>query len=262
MTKVAFAWGIITFHWYGLIVAGAVLIGLLVSIRQARIYNRPMEPVIDFFLYGAPIAILSARLYFVAANWKFYAHNPGEIFLIWHGGLALHGALIGLVLVLVIYTRRHKLPFWEWADILAPGLAISQAIGEWGNFINQDAFGYPTNGPWGIYIDFAERPLGFKQFDFFQPAFLYESIVGATIFFLILLGSYLQFSRRGWRIRSGSFFLGGILLYSLGRFFIEGIRIDSEMVAGYRLGQLVCAALAVVAVLLLGRRYWRLKTDC
>jgi phosphatidylglycerol:prolipoprotein diacylglycerol transferase len=120
-------------------------------------------------LYGIPVGIIVARLYYVISNWNLYISQPVEVLFIWHGGLSIYGALFGIILVIYGYTRYNNLPFWHWADLAAPGLAISQAVGQWGKFINQESFGYPTDATWGVYIDFAFRPDGYEQYDFFQP---------------------------------------------------------------------------------------------
>lgn len=248
MDKVAFSLGILSFHWYGLIMALAVLLGLAVSLWQARMYKERLEPVFDLIIYGVPVAIILSRVYYVLVNYELFLDNPIESFYIWHGGLAIHGALLGMLLVLYTYTRIYKMPFWKWADILAPGMILGQAVGQWGNFINQEAFGYPTNVSWAIYIDYAYRPLGYEQYDFFHPAFLYSS-GWDIIVFLILLGlNFYQFRYKS--LRSGNIFLLYMLLYSIGKFFIEGIRLDSEMYAGFRIAQLFSAVIIGLSILL------------
>lgn len=251
MGKAALTIGPFIFHWYGLIIAFSVFIGMIVSIWQTRLRGERAKHIINLVLLGVPCGIITARLYYVAANWNLYASDWRESFFVWHGGLAIYGAIIGVILVAYLYSAMYKLSFGFWMDVIAPGMAAGQAIGLWGNFINQEAFGYPTEAPWGIYIDFANRPQGYEQYDFFHPAFLYESCWNILLFFILLAVSYVQIRYR--RIQPGSIFLLYIILYSIGRFFIESIRLDSELVNGFRLTQIVCVLSAITAIGLLLR---------
>lgn len=254
MNTIAFFIGSLAVHWYGIILAFAISVSIIVSLWQARLFRVSRKQVVCLILYCIPMGLLAARLYFIAANWGFYRGSPTEWFKIWHGGLALHGAFLGILATVLVFTYKNHLSFWRWADLLSPGCAIAQSIGQWGNFINQEAFGYPTNALCGIYIDFAYRPHGFEQYDFFHPTFLYESGLTVFIFFVIaLLNVYKETKRRS---GEGGTFLLYIFLYSIGRFFIEGFRIDSEMVYGIRLAQAFCLFLIVTAPLLWIKRGW------
>jgi prolipoprotein diacylglyceryl transferase len=254
MNTIAFFIGSLAVHWYGIILAFAISVSIIVSLWQARLFRVSRNQVIRLILCCIPMGLLAARLYYIAANWSFYRGSPNEWLKIWHGGLALHGAFLGILVTVLIFTYNNRLSFLRWADLLSPGFAIAQAIGQWGNFINQEAFGYPTNALWGIYIDFAYRPHGFEQYDFFHPTFLYESILTVFIFLVIaLVNVYKETKTRSGQ--DGTFLLY-IFLYSLGRFFIEGYRIDSEMVYGMRLAQAVCLFLIVTAPLIWMKRSW------
>lgn len=248
MDKVAFSFGILDFHWYGLIVALAVLAGLAVSLWQAHLYKERSEPVIDLVIYGVPVVLIMSRMYYVLVNYESFLGNPWECFYIWHGGLAIHGALLGVLLVLCMYTRINKLSFWKWADLLAPGMILGQAIGQWGNFVNQEAFGYPTNVSWAIYIDYAYRPPGFEQYDFFHPTFMYSSGWDLIVFLCLFGVSFYHLHYK--KFHEGNIFLLYLLLYSIGKFFIEGIRIDSEMIAGFRIAQVLSAVIIAVTICL------------
>ncbi len=251
MGKIAFTIGPFMFHWYGLIIAFSVFIGMVVTIWQTRVRGKRAKHVINLVLLGVPSGIITARLYYVAANWKIYAGDWAETLYIWHGGLAIYGAIIGTILVVYLYTYLHKISFGCWLDVIAPGMAIGQAIGLWGNFINQEAFGYPTDASWGIYIDFAYRPIGYEQYDYFHPAFLYESCWNIFLFLILLAVSFVQIRYK--RIQPGSIFLLYIILYSFGRFLVEGIRLDSEMIYGFRLTQIICVLSITAATWLLLR---------
>ena len=255
MVKTAFSLGIFDFSWYGIIVALAIIAAYLVNWWQSRLYNVDTDKLFDLTLYTIPVGLLSARFYYIAVNWPLYAANLDEIPRIWHGGLAIHGALIGVIVTIWVFARLQKTrgaSFWRLADIVAPGLILGQAIGQWGNFINQDAFGYPTDAPWGIYIDYVYRPLGYEQFDFFHPAFLYEFIWDLLVFLFLVVLSW-QLIKKKVRTGPGMVFLAYIILYSCGRFVIEGFRLDSEMIGNFRLAQIVSAVSIVWAGLILVR---------
>ncbi len=240
MGKTAFFIETISFSWFGLILAVAILAGCMISWCYSRLRQEPPDRLLVLTLYSIPAGIIAARLYYVIVNWQLYADNPGEILMIWHGGLAIHGALIGVILTIAIYSRVNKLSFWRWADIVAPGLILGQAIGQWGNFVNQDAFGYPTDVPWAIYIDYAFRPSGYEQFDFFHPTFLYEFVWDIAVFIVLLPVSRIMLKKPAQAV-PGSLFLLYIVLYSAGRLVIEGLRLDSEMIGEWRLAQVVSA---------------------
>ncbi|EAX46449.1 prolipoprotein diacylglyceryl transferase [Thermosinus carboxydivorans Nor1] len=252
MSRVAFSVGPLDFYWYGLIVAAALLAGLCISIWQAKLRREPAEMVIDLALLGVPIAIMAARIFYVLFNYRYYLVDPREALFLWHGGFDSYGALVGFVFAVYLYTYRLRVSFWPWLDIIAPGMAIGQAIGQWGNFINQEAFGHPTDLPWGIYIDFAYRPPGYEEFDFFHPLFLYESLWNLVVFVLLLLLSHLQKKRE---VKAGSRFLLFLFLFSLGKAVTGGMRLDDEMVGSLSLGQLISFIAAVFSLWLLVRRY-------
>lgn len=252
MNTIAFSIGPLVFHWYGLILAFSMLVGVLVSVWQAKLFGDSLNHLFELVLLSVPSGVIFARIYFVAANWDIYCSDPLEWLIIWHGGLAIHGALIGIMVALWVYTYKNKLSFWLWGDILVPGLLISQAIGQWGNFINQEAFGYPTAASWGIYIDFANRPQGYERYDYFHPTALYESGLAFFIFIVIILCN--RFKGKLCSIKEGSLFLIYILLYSTGRFFIESLRLDSEIFLGIRLAQAICVLCITVTISLLAFR--------
>lgn len=253
MENVVLTIGPLSIYGFGVITAVAVLVAIMVTIWQACIRQEASEAVVDMALYGVPASLLMARVYYVAANWQLYCDNPMEIFAIWHGGLALHGALLGFLLSVYLYAKHHKLSLWNWLDIFAPGLAIGQVIGQWGNFINQEAFGYPTDLPWGIYIDYIHRPQGYEQFDFFHPVFLYLSLWNLLIFVVLIGLAWYQCKSR--RLQSGTIFLLNIILYAAGRLVVEGIRLDSEIIGGFRLAQIVSVINIIISLWLLSYRH-------
>lgn len=254
MGKIAFSVGTVHFTWFGLILASSILVACVINWYHVKLRNEKPDTLLNLILYSIPVGIVFARIYYVAENWYLYADSPNEILQIWHGGLAIHGALIGLILTVWLYTRINGMSFWRWADIIAPGLILGQAIGQWGNFINQDAFGYPTEAPWGIYIDYVYRPAGYEQFDFFHPTFLYESCWGLLVFIILIALSRIMIKKR--MMVPGMLFLLYILLYSAGRLVIEELRLDSEMLGTWRLAQIVSLLTIVLSG---GLLCWRIK---
>jgi len=221
---IAFHLGPLKVHWYGIILALAMLSGTVLAAREAKRKGLDPEHLYNLALYLIPGAILFARIYYVIFNWGYYQNNPGEILALWHGGLAIHGAVLGGLLIGYFYTCYHRLVFWQWADIIAPSLILGQAIGRWGNFVNQEAYGVPTDLPWAMYIAGEYR----------HPTFLYESLWNLGVFALLL---YQRSKNR--QLLTGDLFLLYLVCYSLGRFWIEGLRTDSLMLGPLRMAQVI-----------------------
>lgn len=227
--SVAFTLGPIVVRWYGIILGTAALIGLLLLIREGKRFRIVPDFFMDLLLIGVPSAIVGARLYYVAFQWDDYKDNLVEIFMIWHGGIAIYGALIGAIIGTFFYIRAKGYTFLRIADICAPGLIVGQAIGRWGNFTNQEAHGGP------VTESFLRDTLHLPNFivnqmniegTFYHPAFLYESVWN----FLGLL--VLFWLRRRPFLRAGELFFSYFIWYSIGRFFIEGVRTDSLDITG------------------------------
>ncbi len=255
MEKIACSIGVINFNWYGLIIATAIIVAVAISWYYVRLHNENSDRLLDLTLYSIPVGLVAARAYYVIVNWHIYAADPNEILQIQHGGLAIHGAIIGVVLTIWGYCQIKKVSFWRWADIVAPGLILGQAVGQWGNFINQDAFGYPTDVTWGIYIDYIYRPLGYEQFDFFHPIFLYECLWDLFVFSILIIVSWWMNKNPG-KLVTGNLFLLYILLYSAGHLVIEGLRLDSEMFGQWKVAQLVSiVAIIATGTLMIWRKY-------
>jgi phosphatidylglycerol---prolipoprotein diacylglyceryl transferase len=234
----------VSIRWYGVLIASSMAFGLWLSAREA--VRRGESP--DDLLKAAEIALIGgligARLYYVLFNLDYYQTQPWwRIFAVWEGGLAIHGGLIAGLLTGGAYVWAKGLPLLTYLDIVAPSLALAQAIGRWGNFFNEEAFGGPTDLPWKLFISEPRRPPAYVDQQFFHPTFLYESLwnVGA---FLIL---YFVLRRRLERA-PGALFLAYLGLYSLGRFWIEGLRTDSLMLGSFRIAQIVSVTAVVVAV--------------
>lgn len=223
MDRVAFTIFGIDVMWYGVLIATGMLIGIALAVREAKRVGISEDDVLNIAIIAIPVAIICARLYYVIFSWDYYSQNPGEIFNIRGGGLAIHGGLIGGILTGFIYAKVKKLDFFKTADAVMVGMPLAQAIGRWGNFINGEAHGGPTSLPWGIMVD------GVKV----HPTFLYESIWDFGIFLFIML--YM----RKKKTYEGEVIVSYITLYSIGRFFIEGLRTDSLMFGPIRMAQFV-----------------------
>jgi phosphatidylglycerol---prolipoprotein diacylglyceryl transferase len=236
--------GPLPIRWYGLLIASAVLIGASLSTYLAK--RRGVDPDLlsDLAIWLVVAAIPCARLYYVAFQWENYANRPAEIFAIWHGGIAIHGALLGGILATVIFSRLKNVSFLALTDLVAPSVILGQAIGRWGNFFNSEAFGAPTDLPWKLYIAPPQRPPGYEQFSYFHPTFLYESVWNLGVFAILM--TLFFWGLRSGRLKTGTLFFTYLLAYSLGRVWIEGLRMDSLMLGPLRMAQ----GISLVGVLL------------
>lgn len=230
--------GPLTIRWYGFLIATAVLIGVSLSQFLAKRRNVNPELMGDLILWLVVGAIPFARLYYVLFQWQNYADNPGQIFAIWRGGIAIHGAIIGGAIATLIFARLKRIAFWQLADLVAPSLILGQAIGRWGNFFNSEAFGRPTNLPWRLYIPPESRPFQYLNEQYFHPTFLYESLWNLGLFALLLFLFFRDLQGKP-RLKIGTLFLVYMVVYSCGRFWIEGLRLDSLMFGPLRMAQFV-----------------------
>ena len=234
--------GPVSLRWYGVVLATAMAAGVWLATRVAR------RRGLDAFemLKAAELALLGglvgARLYYVLFAWDYYGQDPWRILAIWEGGTALHGGLIGGLLTGGAYAWRRGLPLARYLDAAAPSLALGQAIGRWGDFFNEQAFGTPTGLPWGLYISPPHRPLPFLQDQFFHPAFLYESVWNLLVFVVLLA------SRPRLAPAAGALFLCYLGLSSFGRVWVEAIRTDPLMLGSFRVSQLVGAVGVALAL--------------
>ena len=253
---ILFKLGPLTFRWYGLMIAIGLLSAIFVSAYLAKRRGRNPDDVYSLALWLAIGGIIGARLYdFVIIEFDYFIGQPLDIFKIWQGGLAIHGAVIGGVLVMIAWCRAKKQKIFDWLDLAAVGMPLGQAIGRFGNYFNQELFGGPTNLPWGIPIDMAHRPIQYLSSTHFHPAFLYESILN-FILFLILF-----FLMRKDKLPAGAVALLYIAGYGLIRFMIEFIRIDeTAMVLGWRLPQVVSVIATATAILIFSLLFKKKKT--
>jgi len=225
---VAIAVGSIEIHWYGIILGLGALAGLLLAVQEGKRFGLPADFFMDLLLLGVPSAIIAARIYYVAFKWEDYRNNFFDVFKIWEGGIAIYGALIGAFVCGIIYFRVKGYSFWRIADICAPSLIAGQMIGRWGNFVNQEAYGGPVEESFlrntlhipGWIVDQMYVTTG-ETAAYHHPTFLYESLWN-------LLGLILLFVLRRQRfMHAGELLLSYFIWYSIGRFYIEGLRTDS-----------------------------------
>jgi len=228
LNPIAFSIGPIAVHWYGIILGTAALVGLLLAIREGSRFGIPQDFFMDLLLFGVPSAIIGARIYYVAFKWDEYKDNLLDVFKIWNGGIAIYGALIGSIICAIILVRKKGYSFWRIADICAPSLLAGQMIGRWGNFVNQEAYGGPVSESFlrnTLHLpDFIVNQMYVQEaagMVYHHPTFLYESLWNLIgILILIVL-------RRQSFLRAGELFMSYFIWYSVGRFFVEGLRTDS-----------------------------------
>jgi len=240
---IAFHVGPLTIRWYGVLMATAILVGFWLADRAAKREGVSADKLLNAGQWAIIAGLVGARIYEVIFNWDYYGQHPWKIPAVWEGGLAIHGGLIVGPLVGAWLAYRWRLPILRGLDVSAPSMVLGQAIGRWGNFFNEEAFGRPTDLPWKLYISPEHRPLGYAQFEYFHPTFLYESLWDFAVF-LLLVGLL----RSRLKPRPGALFFAYVGLYSIGRFAIEALRLDSFWLGPLRVPQLASVIGVLVAV--------------
>lgn len=251
--RIAFEIGPITVYWYGIIIITGILLGWLLATRESKRLGLNKDIFSDLLIWAIPISIISARLYYVIFKWDYYMDNPGKIIAIWEGGIAIHGGLIGAVITAIIFARKKGVSFWKLADIAAPSIILGQAIGRWGNFMNQEAHGGEVARSFleNLYLpDFIINQM-YIDGVYYHPTFLYESLWNLAGFILLIFMRKLP-------LKKGELFLSYLIWYSIGRFFIESLRTDSLMLTEtLRVAQMMSLVLIVVAVTLIFLHRWK-----
>ena len=246
--------GPLVIRWYGLLIALAVLLGLWISTKLAKARGLDGGLIADLLPLLVLAAVVGARVYYVSFEWRQYQINWLEALEIWKGGIAIHGALIGGTLAMLVFCRWRRLSFWTLMDVLLPSVVLGQAIGRWGNFFNSEAFGLPTNLPWKLWIPAANRPAQFIDQSWFHPTFLYESLWDLGLFVvLIVLFNRKRAGSTEPLLKTGAISCIYAIGYSLGRLWIEGLRLDplclwGSLIEGncLRIAQLVSLLLALL----------------
>ncbi|MDY5624547.1 MAG: prolipoprotein diacylglyceryl transferase [Eubacteriales bacterium] len=254
-------------YWYGVLMALGILIGVWLTLREGKRKKLTEDDILDMCLVIIPSGVVGARLYYVIFEWASYASNPIRALYIWEGGLAIYGAVIGGLIGMFIYSRVKKIRFLKLADCIAPGLVLAQAIGRWGNFFNQEAFGLPINNGELMWFPFAVYIEGYHTFNgqpcsnpYHMATFFYES-VWCLIVFIILWSCRRKFKHNGDAILSYA------ALYGLERMFVERLRGDSlyiikpggSIAAGVRVSEMLSFILVVAIAAFFLIRYFKEK---
>jgi phosphatidylglycerol:prolipoprotein diacylglycerol transferase len=257
--------GPLYFRYYGIILMLGALAAVFLVRWMMRRDGRDPDLAWDAFMWALVFGIIGARLWhvftpsadFVARyGHGYYLTHPLDILFTWRGGLGMPGAIAGGALGLYIFSRRRKISFGMMLDYAAPAVALAQAIGRWGNYVNQELYGPPTDLPWGIFIRPENRLAGYAAFERFHPLFLYESLWNLGLA-LALLWVWRRF--RNWLL-PGDLFLLYLVGYPLGRFLLEFIRIDFVSAYGVNFNQAVMLLTAIVAALVIFVRHRRVQT--
>lgn len=261
INRVAFEIFGISIYWYGVIIAFGFLLAVLLAMKDSKKFGLEPDNIIDLVLFATPVAIVAARLFYVIFSWESFRDNLLEIFNTRKGGLAIYGGVLGAVVVGYIFARAKKIEPLKLFDFAAPYLVLAQGIGRWGNFVNQEAFGTNTTLPWGMTSESVRsylmrnmeqlRSMGMNVDPNIpvHPTFLYESLWDIGVFLILI------WFRKRKKLEGEVFFLY-MILYGVGRFWIEGLRTDSLMLGNFRISQLLAAvfATALTVVFILRRK--------
>ncbi|HFQ2592638.1 prolipoprotein diacylglyceryl transferase [Staphylococcus aureus] len=243
---VAFNLGPLSVRWYGIIIAVGILLGYFVAQRALVKAGLHKDTLVDIIFYSALFGFIVARIYFVIFQWPYYAENPGEIIKIWHGGIAIHGGLIGGFIAGVIVCKVKNLNPFQIGDIVAPSIILAQGIGRWGNFMNHEAHGGTVSRAFLEQLHLPNFIIEnmYINGQYYHPTFLYESIWDVAGFIILVnIRKHLKLGE--------TFFLY-LTWYSIGRFFIEGLRTDSLMLtSNIRVAQLVSILLILISISLI-----------
>jgi len=251
MHPILFQYGPIEIRYYGLMYVIGILFASYLIKKEVKRKGIGLteDDVINFIIWTVVGGVLGARAYYVLFNLGYYLSNPSEIPAIWHGGLAIHGGLIGGGFIAWSYLKKRGIRFWRMADAVAPAIILGQTFGRFGNFMNGDAHGAPTTMPWGII--FPPESIAGTQFPNtpLHPTMLYELVLNFLIF------CFLWLVLRKKEHKDGYIFAMYIVLYSMGRFVVEHFRADSLMLGPLRIAQVVSLAIAVaVGALIIFKR--------
>ncbi|MCE3355899.1 prolipoprotein diacylglyceryl transferase [Staphylococcus aureus] len=243
---VAFNLGPLSVRWYGIIIAVGILLGYFVAQRALVKAGLHKDTLVDIIFYSALFGFIAARIYFVIFQWPYYAENPSEIIKIWHGGIAIHGGLIGGFIAGVIVCKVKNLNPFQIGDIVAPSIILAQGIGRWGNFMNHETHGGPVSRAFLEQLHLPNFIIEnmYINGQYYHPTFLYESIWDVAGFIILVnIRKHLKLGE--------TFFLY-LTWYSIGRFFIEGLRTDSLMLtSNIRVAQLVSILLILISISLI-----------
>ncbi len=226
-SPIIFEAGPLALRYYGLFIALGIALGTWITSRELERRGYDGALALDSLFFVVPLGFIGARIYHVITDWDLYADDPFPgVFAVWNGGLGIYGAVMGGFIGILIFSRFRGIGPLVFADAAVPGLVLAQAVGRWGNYFNQELFGRPSALPWAIRIDPENRPAGFADAESFHPTFLYESLWNLLVFFVLLWVA----RRFADRLKTGDLVLLYVSLYSVGRFFVESLRIDPAFI--------------------------------
>ncbi|RXK18049.1 prolipoprotein diacylglyceryl transferase [Macrococcus sp. DPC7161] len=249
---VAFELGPLSVRWYGIIIAFGILIGYLIAQKEAKKKNYQEETLIDVVIWSVIIGIICARIYYVTFEWSYYKNHLSEIPMIMNGGIAIHGGLIGALTTAFIITKRKGVSFFHLGDIAAPSIILAQGIGRWGNFMNQEAHGGEVSRGFLESLHLPNWLINQMNIEgtYYHPTFLYESIWN-VIGFIILISLRKH-------LKIGQTLLSYAIWYSIGRFFIEGMRTDSLMLTEHlRMAQMISIVIIILSIGIMLYRHFK-----
>jgi phosphatidylglycerol:prolipoprotein diacylglycerol transferase len=255
-----FKLGAFTIHYYALLILLGIILGMVLTWRGAVTRGKSMDFLIESLPWVFVGGILGARIWHILSppqsmvahgiTTRYYLTHLLEAIAIWKGGIGILGAMAGGGLALWLFSRKRAVPLADWLDILAPGLALAQSIGRWGNFINQEVYGLPSNLPWAITIDPQHRMSGYASFSTYHPLFLYEAIWSfLNMLFTLWIGRKYQE-----KLKPGSLFLVYLIFYGVGRAGLEFLRLDVSTWQGVNLNQTAMSVVVIIACFLLYNR--------
>ncbi len=233
-------------YWYSVIVLLAFLFGGYVAMKEAKKYEISEDDFVNFLFFLVPFSLLGARIYYIIFNWSYYQSDLMQVFRVWEGGLAIHGGILFGFVWVVLYARSNQIRLIRFLDIIAPALLLGQALGRWGNFFNQEAYGPVTTAAKleSFYIpDFIIEGM-YINGSYYHPTFLYEfgwCILGYL--FLIIIRRFVKYLKIGQLTGLGLIWLGA------GRYYIEGMRLDSLMLGDYRIAQIVSIVMIFIGII-------------
>ena len=260
LNRVAFTLFGLDVYWYGIFIGAGIILGTYLAMRYMKKIGGNPDNVLDFMLYAIVFCIIGARLYYVVFSWDLYKDNLLDIFNLRKGGLAIYGGIIAAVIFGIFYVRKKRLNFWDMADVMIPSVPLGQAIGRWGNFFNREAFGGFTDGLFAMRYqlpqvsssnlteDILNNTVVVNGVEYIQvhPTFLYESLWNIGVFILLLV------LRKSGKFKRGMF-AWYLILYGIGRVWIEGLRTDSLYLfgSGVRVSQILSGLMIIAGVLML-----------
>ncbi|MDX9952738.1 MAG: prolipoprotein diacylglyceryl transferase [Anaerolineae bacterium] len=266
---ILFSLGPFSVHWYGLLIVTGILLAAASAAFLAKRAGENPDYIWDMLLLVVVLAVIGARIYHVFSQpaggligWDYYKEHPLEALYIWQGGLAIYGAVIGGALGVLIYTRLRHLQPLRWLDFAAPGVALGQAIGRWGNFINRELYGPPTTLPWGVIIPAENRIIPYTNMTLyppdtlFHPTFLYESLAALALFLVLFLVAVKRYDK----LHPGDLLVAYLIGYAIIRFFTEMLRPDAWTLGALAAAQVFSLVFIVGGVgFLVARRLWLRK---